>query len=111
MAAAHKIATKCIWSLDGVTGGTGTVLSLESKDICQQVEAAGDTGELALLVLTDRRTEISMEAMTSDAAPEPGATLTVNSVVYHVRDSETIWTAGQVQKIRVNAWLNSTWSA
>lgn len=111
MAVAHKIATKCVWSLDGVTGGVGTVLSLELKDTCQQIEAAGDNGELALLVLTDRRKEVSMEAMTASPAPEPGATLTINDIAYIVRDSETIWTAGQVQKIRVNAWLNATFPA
>ena len=113
MAVTHKIAEVCIWGTSDITASEGTVLSFEKKDTCKPVEITDANGELGSLVLTDRRTEVSVEILTTAAAsvPTPGATLTIDGGTYIVRDSEIIWTAGQARKFRVSAWLQTTFTA
>lgn len=114
MAVTHKIAEVCTWGTSELGALTvGTIYSFERRDTCKPVEITDENGELSSLVLTDRRTEISLEILStaSAAAPTTGGTITIDSVAYIIRDSEIMWTAGQARKFRVTAWTNQDFPA
>lgn len=107
MAVAHQIEEICIWGTASLgASASGKILSVDKRDTCKPIEVADGNGELNSLILTDRRTEITAEILTTAlaVAPVTGGTLTIDTTNYIIRESEISWTAGQARKFRVTAW-------
>ncbi len=111
MSVSIKLATDVIWGTSGVTLGTGIstvgkLLSFDSKLITKNAEQGDESDELYAMIYYDNREEITLEILAKSAAakPSPGDAITVNTLVYYVKDSSEKWASNAAKKFSVTAW-------
>ncbi len=99
---AQIIGTQVTWGADD--SGVGIVQSGTVTNGAQTKEFRAIDGEVAALVVYDKHTEITIDAiLTADTTPpEIGSTFTVGSKTFYCTSSQIAWSNEDAKKITIS---------